>query len=217
MIVNSVVQSELPKLSSAIGKEPLEGATQVSAAKFAEEQRDLFKIICNNLARLRDELDDDDPRRLLVSSTLRVAEASAALIPHWGCLPGGLPARTRQAPFEWPHYAGGIAIGRTEARHAAKDIHSVSVVSQVGLSAFTPRQRTVLKLLAEGLPTKDIARRLGLGLGTVKVHLGGIYRVTKSRSRLEAVIKAREIVVQNSRSSLKPDEGGPPVPTGAQA
>ena len=57
-------------------------------------------------------------------------------------------------------------------------------------SGFTPRQFEVLQLLAEGRSTKDIARRLDLGVGTVKVHLAGVYRVLGARNRMEAVVKA---------------------------
>jgi DNA-binding NarL/FixJ family response regulator len=59
------------------------------------------------------------------------------------------------------------------------------------LAPLTERQRAVFALLAEGCATKDIARRLNLAIGTVKVHLAAIYRALGARSRLEAVAKAR--------------------------
>eukprot|EP01037_Dinobryon_pediforme_P012530 gene12530-12619_t len=61
------------------------------------------------------------------------------------------------------------------------------------IAGFTPRQADVLKLLAEGRSTKDIARRLALGVGTVKVHLAGVYRVLGARNRMEAVVKAGKV------------------------
>ena len=60
-------------------------------------------------------------------------------------------------------------------------------LKKIGL---TPRQVEVLQLLAEGRSTKDIARRLNLGVGTVKVHLAGVYRALGAQSRMEAVVKA---------------------------
>ncbi|MGE0223420.1 MAG: LuxR C-terminal-related transcriptional regulator [Acetobacteraceae bacterium] len=57
------------------------------------------------------------------------------------------------------------------------------------LPTLTGRQRDVFLLLAEGCPTKIIARRLDLAVGTVKVHLAAIYRSLGARSRLEAVAK----------------------------
>ena len=58
------------------------------------------------------------------------------------------------------------------------------------LSHLTGRQRDVFELLAEGCATKTIARRLDLAVGTVKVHLAGIYRSLGASSRLEALAKA---------------------------
>lgn len=55
---------------------------------------------------------------------------------------------------------------------------------------LTDRQRAVLRLMAEGRSTKDIARRLGLAVGTVKVHLSGTYRALGAHSRVEALAKA---------------------------
>jgi DNA-binding NarL/FixJ family response regulator len=57
------------------------------------------------------------------------------------------------------------------------------------LAQLTERQRAVFELLVEGCSTKTIARRLNLAVGTVKVHLAGIYRVLGANSRLEAVAK----------------------------
>jgi DNA-binding NarL/FixJ family response regulator len=58
------------------------------------------------------------------------------------------------------------------------------------LSNFTERQMEVFQLLSEGCSTKTIARRLGLGIGTVKVHLAAIYRALDAHSRVQALVKA---------------------------
>ena len=55
---------------------------------------------------------------------------------------------------------------------------------------LTERQIEVFHLLSEGCATKTIARRLGLAVGTVKVHLAAIYRVLGAHSRVEAIAKA---------------------------
>jgi DNA-binding NarL/FixJ family response regulator len=55
---------------------------------------------------------------------------------------------------------------------------------------LTGRQRDVLDLLVQGYSTKHIARTLNLGIGTVKVHLNGVYRSLGARNRMEAVLKA---------------------------
>ena len=59
------------------------------------------------------------------------------------------------------------------------------------LAHLTDRQVEVFQLLSEGCATKTIARRLGLAVGTVKVHLAAIYRVLGAHNRVEALAKAR--------------------------
>lgn len=74
---------------------------------------------------------------------------------------------------------------------AVSPVSSASSVHDSGaLSGLTERQREVFLLLAEGCATKTIARRLNLGVGTVKVHLAAIYRSVGANGRLEAVAKA---------------------------
>lgn len=58
---------------------------------------------------------------------------------------------------------------------------------------LTARQADVLRLLAEGRSTKEIARTLNLGVGTVKVHLAGVYRALGAHSRMEAVVRAGRV------------------------
>ncbi len=59
------------------------------------------------------------------------------------------------------------------------------------LAHLTDRQVEVFQLLSEGCSTKTIARRMGLAIGTVKVHLAAIYRVLGAHSRIEALARAR--------------------------
>ena len=58
------------------------------------------------------------------------------------------------------------------------------------LEPLTPRERDVLNLLAEGLPNKAIAKRLGVSEHTVKFHLNAVLGKLGARSRTEAVTKA---------------------------
>lgn len=60
-------------------------------------------------------------------------------------------------------------------------------------SRFTARQVQVLQLLAQGRSTKDIARILELGPGTVKIHLAAIYRRLNAHNRTEAVVLASKL------------------------
>lgn len=57
--------------------------------------------------------------------------------------------------------------------------------------SLTTRQRQVLGLLAEGVPAKVIAARLGLAETTVRNHIRAILLELGAHSQLEAVAKAR--------------------------
>lgn len=58
---------------------------------------------------------------------------------------------------------------------------------------ITPRQFSVLKLLASGLQNKEIAYRMGLAVSTVKLHVSGIMRRLDVKTRTAAVIKAQKL------------------------
>jgi DNA-binding NarL/FixJ family response regulator len=55
---------------------------------------------------------------------------------------------------------------------------------------LTKRQAEVLRLLAQGQPTKQIARVLDLGIGTVKIHLAAVFRALNAKNRTEAALLA---------------------------
>lgn len=56
---------------------------------------------------------------------------------------------------------------------------------------LTPRQTDVVKCLAEGLSNKQIAYRLGLSEGTVKIHITLLMRALEVSNRVQAVNEAR--------------------------
>ena len=55
------------------------------------------------------------------------------------------------------------------------------------VEALTPREQQVLELLAEGLPNKAIAARLGISDQTVKFHVASISAKLGATNRTEAV------------------------------
>ncbi|MEU1946496.1 response regulator transcription factor, partial [Streptomyces sp. NPDC020125] len=58
------------------------------------------------------------------------------------------------------------------------------------IARLTGREREVLAMLGQGLSNQDIAGRLGIGVGTVKSHVGAILDKTGSASRLQAALLA---------------------------
>ncbi len=75
--------------------------------------------------------------------------------------------------------------------------------------SLTPRQAEVLRLLGQGRSTKEIARTLDLGIGTIKAHLDAIYRTLGVHSRTAAVARAQEF------ARPAPSGGAPHAPAGS--
>ncbi|MGP4046077.1 response regulator transcription factor [Streptomyces sp. 2A115] len=59
-------------------------------------------------------------------------------------------------------------------------------------SPLTSRELEVLRLAADGTPTREIAHRLSLSVGTVRNHLNAVSRKTGARNRIDAIRIARE-------------------------
>jgi serine/threonine protein kinase/WD40 repeat protein len=58
---------------------------------------------------------------------------------------------------------------------------------------LTQREHEILRLIIDGLANKEIAQRLTLTLSTVKWHVNQIYSKLGVRSRVQAIIRAREL------------------------
>jgi DNA-binding NarL/FixJ family response regulator len=59
------------------------------------------------------------------------------------------------------------------------------------VAALNYREQQLLDHITEGLTNKEIAQRLGLTLGTIKVYLSTLFKKMNVRNRVEAVIAAR--------------------------
>jgi len=67
--------------------------------------------------------------------------------------------------------------------------------SEAQLERLTPREKEVLRLMAEGTSSRDIARRLGISYTTVRTHIRSLGSKLGVHSKLEAIVKARELAL----------------------
>jgi len=58
---------------------------------------------------------------------------------------------------------------------------------------LTPREIEVLELVAQGLPNKAVAHRLGISDHTVKFHVNSVLTKLSAQSRTEAVVNATRL------------------------
>lgn len=100
--------------------------------------------------------------------------------------------------------------GREELLHAIRtvgegrtalpsDLLRLAVAPAVGpsdrdLARLTPREREVLALVREGLTNKAIARALGIGPGTVKVHVEKVIAKLGVTDRTQAAVFAARVL-----------------------
>ena len=82
---------------------------------------------------------------------------------------------TVATPSELERAIRGVARGETVlghriAHHVATAARSPAAPTPAGVGRLTARQRDVLRLIAEGQGTKEIAEALGIGVRTVETH-----------------------------------------------
>jgi DNA-binding NarL/FixJ family response regulator len=69
---------------------------------------------------------------------------------------------------------------------------SRSVANALGRPALTRREADVLSILSRGHPDKQIARELGIGVGTVKTHMKQLMHKFEASTRTQVVLSALE-------------------------
>ncbi|MEU9033475.1 response regulator transcription factor [Streptomyces sp. NPDC048352] len=82
----------------------------------------------------------------------------------------------------------GAVISRMLRSDASQDTGAVVADERIG--RLTGREREVLAMLGQGLSNQDVAGRLGIGVGTVKTHVGAILDKTGTASRVQAALLA---------------------------
>jgi DNA-binding NarL/FixJ family response regulator len=81
--------------------------------------------------------------------------------------------------------AGGVHFGAYAAKVLATEIHHPQRAGDDPYGALSPREREVLHLVVEGLTTKEIARRLQIGVKTAENHRGRILSKLGIRNSVE--------------------------------
>jgi DNA-binding CsgD family transcriptional regulator len=121
------------------------------------------------------------------------------------------PARSKHHwPAGWPPFdcivlllQGDGALGSYQAgvyeTLAETELHPDWVA---GISILSAREGAILKLIAEGLSNKEIARNLAIGPETVKTHVKHIFTKLNVEKRAQAVSRAQSLGLDNGRDPL---------------
>lgn len=96
-----------------------------------------------------------------------------------------------------PHIGQAAALGQLLDEPASAAARPLD-----GNPLITPRQATILRLIAAGYPDKAIGQALGISTRTVNAHLQNIYRALDVTSRTEAL--ARLGIITLARSAGTP-------------
>lgn len=62
---------------------------------------------------------------------------------------------------------------------------------RAGSGTLSPREIEIVRMVVGGLRNRELAERLGVSEGTIKIHLHNIYKKLKVHSRLELVLHAQ--------------------------
>ncbi|CUZ17442.1 Nitrate/nitrite response regulator protein narL [Serratia marcescens] len=84
--------------------------------------------------------------------------------------------------------AGQMVLSETLTPILAASLRENRPSADRDIQQLTPRERDILKLIAQGLPNKLIARRLTITESTVKVHVKHLLKKMKLKSLVEAAV-----------------------------
>jgi two-component system, NarL family, nitrate/nitrite response regulator NarL len=132
-------------------------------------------------------LDLEVPVIVLGDDEVLIAEAVAA------GAKGALPHHVDSAPLVAAVLAAAEGLVVIDPVFPPSILPSHGDVSPSPTEELTPREIEVLQLVAEGLPNKQIALRLGISEHTVKFHVDAILGKLGAHSRTEAVTRAARL------------------------
>jgi DNA-binding NarL/FixJ family response regulator len=61
--------------------------------------------------------------------------------------------------------------------------------------SLTPREKEVLRMMAEGISSREIANKLGISYATVRTHIRSLDAKLGVHSKVQAIVKARELAL----------------------
>jgi len=103
----------------------------------------------------------------------------------------------RNASSDLLNYANRLlqALNRLPAGSKAPIKAEVRVLEAFLVEGLTNREMEIVRLMAEGMSNKQIASHLGITEGTVKSHTNNVYGKLGVRTRVQAIKKARELLL----------------------
>ena len=100
-------------------------------------------------------------------------------------------ARPLSREFQ-PEYAGKL-LSIIEAEEGRDKNKQMSTPSNTSAGILSERELEVLRHLGAGLSNRQIAIKLFISLGTVKVHVHNLAEKLDARSRTQAIARAKEL------------------------
>jgi LuxR family maltose regulon positive regulatory protein len=154
-------------------------SAQISRFTFVEA------LLCD--ARIAEAAGDEGQALEILVHAFDTARGEVVLPFHCaGASLAGLLARHPGVAAQWP--AGPVP----ETRMTPVQVPAQRIPRELP-DPLTPRELTILRLLATTLSTGEIADELCLSVNTVKTHLAAIYRKLPASRRREAVLRARDL------------------------
>lgn len=127
----------------------------------------------------------------LNSMSAELAESYASLEQRVQEKTAGLEQKNQILSFLWEanrRLHSDVPLCERLAPVLAASLRASRATSGRDVSQLTPRERDILKLIAQGLPNKMIARKLDITESTVKVHVKHLLKKMKLKSRVEAAV-----------------------------
>lgn len=92
------------------------------------------------------------------------------------------------------HFGERSARARIDCARVGSEVHVlIDLPSRADpTETLTPRERSVLSLVAQGLSSREISRQLGIGVATVRTHVEHARGRLGATTRAQAVLRARE-------------------------